>query len=232
MKKYTHIFFDLDRTLWDYDSNATITLHDLIDRYKLINGYPIRREDFIAEFFQVNDDLWARFDKGNIDKEFIRTNRFKMVLDGLGIDQFENLNQLQEDFITECPTKGGLIEGAREIIEKLSDKYSLNIITNGFDGIQHLKLRHSGLEEYFDEIITSERAQVQKPNPVIFDFALKVSKVEKSSSIMIGDNFDSDIIGAKAAGIDQIYFNPENRKNGFKPTFEITHLDQLVNILL
>jgi len=232
VSNYTHIFFDLDRTLWDYDSNATITLHDLIDRYKIINGYAIQKEEFIQQFFTVNDDLWARFDEGSIDKEYIRTKRFKMVLEGLGINEFNYIEQLQEDFISECPTKGKLIAGAREMIEELSRKYSLYIITNGFDGIQHTKIKFAGLEEYFDEIITSERAQVQKPNPLIFEYALKIANVDKSRSIMIGDNFDSDIIGAKAAGIDQVYFNPENRKNGFNPTFEITHLDQLSNILL
>ena len=232
IRKYSHIFFDLDRTLWDYDANATLTLYDLIDRYKLTNGYSIDNQTFIKEFLDVNDDLWARFDEGRIDKEFIRVNRFQMVLKRLGLNKFEDFENLQDDFINECPTKGLLIDGAENIIRQLAQEYTLYIITNGFDGIQHSKLSHSGLEDYFEEIITSERARVQKPNPLIFEYALKIANVEKSRSIMVGDNFDSDIKGAHSAGIDQVYYNPANKKNGFNPTFEITHLDQLANILL
>ena len=137
LSKYTHIFFDLDRTLWDYDSNATKTLDDLIDRYQIINGYPLEKDEFFKEFFIVNDDLWAKFDQGLIDKNFIRNNRFQMVFQRLGLSEFRYFEQLQNDFISECPTKGILIDGAMSIIEKLSGKYSLLIITNGFDGIQH-----------------------------------------------------------------------------------------------
>jgi putative hydrolase of the HAD superfamily len=232
LKKYTHIFFDLDHTLWDYNANATETIHDLMERYGLINEYGAERETFLEEFFVVNDELWSRFNQGLVDKEYIRTKRFQIVLENLKINDFDKVEGLQEDFIAECPTKGKLIPGAGEIVRKLSKSYRLYIITNGFDGIQHTKVKYCGLEEYFEDIITSERAQVQKPDPTIFHFAMDLATVDKSCSLMIGDNIGSDIIGAISAGIDQVYFNPDNRVNGVKPTYEITHLDQLEDILL
>lgn len=232
MKKYTHIFFDLDRTLWDYDVNATETLHDLIERYQIINGYPVDKETFVKEFFSVNKDLWNRFDQGLIDKRYIRYKRFPMVLENLQIDGFDNVGNLQDDFINECPTKGNLINGAEHIVKQLSEIYPLTIITNGFDDIQGKKLKYSGLERYFNEIITSERANAPKPDPKIFDFAMNIAKAQKSSSVMVGDNFESDILGARISGMDQVHFNPEKRINRFDPTYEIHHLDQLTDILL
>ena len=232
MRKYTHIFFDLDHTLWDYDANATETINELLDKYRLVDDHAVDRDTFLKEFFLVNNELWSRFNQGQVDKEYIRTRRFRMVLNKLEVEGFENIKGLQEDFITECPTKGKLIPGAGEIVKKLSKAYTLYIITNGFDDIQHTKVKYCGLEDYFEDIITSERAQVQKPDPTIFHFAMDLAMVDKSCSLMIGDNIGSDIVGAISAGIDQVYFNPENHTNGVKPTYEITHLDQLADILL
>lgn len=232
MKKYTHIFFDLDHTLWDYNANAKETLHELLDRYGLVNNHGADKATFLEEFFVVNDELWSMFNQGNVDKEFIRTKRFRIVLDNLDINDFDDVEGLQEDFIAECPTKGKLIPGAGEIIRRLSNTYTLYIITNGFDGIQHTKVKYCGLEEYFEDIITSERAQVQKPDPTIFHYAMDLAMVDKSCSLMVGDNIGSDIIGAMSAGIDQVYFNPDNSAKDIKPTYEITHLDQLGDILL
>jgi putative hydrolase of the HAD superfamily len=155
-----------------------------------------------------------------------------MVLQNMKINNFDNIENLQEDFITECPQKGKLISGAGEIVKKLSESYTLYIITNGFEDIQHTKLKCCGLEEYFEDIITSERAQVQKPDPTIFHFAMDLARTDNSRSLMVGDNIKSDIMGARSAGMDQVYFNPESRANGVKPTYEITRLDQLGDILL
>jgi putative hydrolase of the HAD superfamily len=232
LKKYTHLFFDLDRTLWDYDTNATETLQELIYRYGIINGYPVDSSKFVTEFFRINEDLWSRFDQGLIDKNYIRAHRFPFVLKELGISNFNKVEQLQDDFIRECPTKGNLIDGAKGIIDKLSKHYPLYIITNGFMEIQDTKLRYSGLEGYFEKIITSELAGIQKPDQKIFKYALKQAEATEGRSLMIGDNFDSDILGARNSGIDQVYFNPEKKDASFKPTYEIKELQQLVNILL
>lgn len=232
MKKYTHLFFDLDHTLWDYNTNATETLFDLVDRYQIINGHPVDHHKFVQQFFIVNEGLWAKFDKGQIDKEYIRKHRFPYLLNKLGIEDFENVEKLQEDFIRECPTRGNLIPGAKEIVPKLAQRYSLFIITNGFDEIQHTKMKFSGLEEYFEEIITSESAKAQKPDPKIFTHSIRLAKADPNSCMMIGDNFNSDILGAKNSGIDQVYFNPDGRDNGYVPTYEISNLLELSDILL
>ena len=138
---------------------------------------------------------------------------------------------MQHEYINVCPTKPYLIDGALELLESISGKYGLHIITNGFDEIQGVKLKSSGIEHFFEEVITSGRAGYQKPEKQIFDFAMKEANTNPEESLMIGDNPISDIEGAYLAGIDQVFFNPFNQDCPITPTLEIKSLRELLEHL-
>lgn len=232
MKKFNHLFFDLDETLWDYRANAKDTIVDLFDRFGLNENGRIGVGGFVDEFFRTNQELWRKYDQGLIAKDQIRKDRFPIILERLEINNFEKVEDLQECFLLECPQRGKLVDYAMEILEKLKGNYRLHIITNGFEEIQMTKLTYSGLDKYFEQIITSERASFQKPDPRIFRFAMNSAGARSNESVMIGDNLDTDIQGAIKANMDQIYFNPGKVNHNHDVTYEISHLHELEMILL
>jgi len=228
--KYKHIFFDLDQTLWDFHANSVDTLHDIFDKYELTK-YCAGFEAFYEIFRRHNDHLWELYRQGKIKKEVLSVKRFMLVLKELGVDN-ENLAQLiAKDYITISPTKKQLIPFAHEILEYLQPNYQLHIITNGFNEVQFIKLDNSDLRKYFTRIITSEEVGFLKPNPEVFKYALKATGAKHPESLMIGDDINIDVLGAKHCGIDQVFFNPNKTTHFEEITHEIHTLEELKGIL-
>ena len=226
-----HIFFDLDRTLWDFDKNSQDTLTQLVEGFDLISRGIDNPENFINKYKIHNERLWDLYRVDKITKEELRTKRFRLVLAEYGILD----KQLAEDFgmayVKESPLKTRLVPFTLEVIAYLHKKYKLHIITNGFQEVQQIKLEKTGLFQYFETIITSEQAGVNKPNPQIFEYALNNAGAKVEESIMIGDDLEVDIIGSKIFGMEQVYFNPKKEKHQEQLTFEIDCLSQLMEIL-
>jgi putative hydrolase of the HAD superfamily len=124
------------------------------------------------------------------------------------------------------PNSNLLFEGAHEILDYLQPNYQMHIITNGFNEVQYQKMDKSNLSNYFEKIITSEDAGVKKPNPIIFEYALSQAKATPNESIMIGDNWEADIMGAKSAGFDVIFcnFNKESVSANIKSVSCLTDI--------
>ena len=199
-----HIFFDLDHTLWDFETNSDIAFETVFKQHKV----NIDLQKFLSYYRGINERYWKLYRDEKITKEELRLGRLK--------DTFVKLNhkvgiQLIEDlsvgYIDVLPNNNQLFEGTHEILEHLYVNYKLHIITNGFNEVQYKKIANSGLAKYFDKIITSEDAGVKKPNSIIFEYALAITNAVSSESIMIGDNWEADIMGAKDAGFDVIYCN-------------------------
>ncbi|MFT7033575.1 MAG: putative hydrolase of the HAD superfamily [Cyclobacteriaceae bacterium] len=236
MKKYQDIFFDLDHTLWDYESSARQTLLELYQRYDLSSKVALDENELCESFFKVNYKLWDKYNKGDISKYVLRTQRFRMVFEAIGVELKlfgENeISQFNKDYLYECPQKPNLIDGAIELLDSLSSEYELHIITNGFIEVQATKMEMSGLSPYFPHVITSEGASAKKPQRKIFDFAMKQTGASIASSIMIGDNLSTDIKGARDYGLDQIFFNPDEIPHDNPVTHEVNYLKEIKAILL
>lgn len=230
-KKYNCIFFDLDHTLWDYETNSNETLVELYHQYNLEARGIETAGHFTRQFKIVNTKLWDLYDSGAITSEVIRQERFKQILDPFRIREEKLCEDLAHDYITHCPKKGTLMPFALEVLDYLSDHYSLSVITNGFEEIQNTKLQASNLTGYFDHVITSQRAGCRKPSCEIFNFALTCNDIKHHQAIMVGDNLITDIGGACNAYIDAVFFNPEkNVHTGFS-AHEIHCLSELRGIL-
>ncbi len=228
--KYKHLFFDLDRTLWDFDRNSRDALADILQHYGLLD-HSLDAGSFYDTYNRINDRFWSQYRAGQIGKEFMRKERFVLALAAYGIHNEELAAKIGEDYIRLSPYKTSLIPHTVETLEYLHARYALYIITNGFDDVQFIKLNNSGLNGYFRKVFTSEQAQSNKPAREIFHLALSAVNARKEESLMIGDDMEVDILGASAFGMDQVYFNPDGRPHNEKPTFEIRNLRELQDIL-
>jgi putative hydrolase of the HAD superfamily len=232
MKKYEHILFDLDHTLWDFDKNSSETLHELYDYYSFDKLGKFTEEMFVEKFMEVNNELWSLYDKNKIDRIYLRRERFKMVLTRLGVDEHHVPPEIGEVYLQICPVKPHVVPDAFEILDYLKDNgYKLHVVTNGFDDVQDVKLRSSNLKFYFDHIVTSETAGHKKPNPDFFEYTLSLIGSTRKDCIMIGDNPETDIKGALSIDLDVIFFNPKKLPHDFVVTYEITALKELKDIL-
>jgi len=231
MSKYRHLFFDLDRTLWDFEANSLLTLQEMYEKRKLgkrgVSGF----EDFLKFYKDYNHHLWDLYKLGEIEKEFLSVERFRGSLKHFNIEDEKLSALMAEDYITISPTKTKLFPDTIEVLQYLSAKYQLHIITNGFNEVQFVKLKNSNLAPFFSQIITSEMVGVQKPNPRVFEFALLKAVAAKVDSIMIGDDQKVDIIGAENFGIDQIFVDYHYEKMESNPTYKVHHLKDLLQLL-
>lgn len=229
--KYKVILFDLDHTLWDFETNSRETLVELYDAYRLAEKGVTSFEAFFQRFREVNHQLWDLYDRGLIDSELIRRERFKQVLEAFDAYDSTLSQQISHDYLHTCPQKQHLIPHAIETLEYLAAHYRLSVVTNGFDEIQMTKLASGKLTPYFDHIVTSQKAGCKKPARGIFDYALQAHDARTHEAVMIGDNLITDIGGAISASIDAVYFNPAGLSHTAIVTHEINTLAELRHIL-
>lgn len=230
MIPYKHILFDLDRTLWDFEKNSSETLSEIIDEFSL-SGIIDDKNDFIKVFNYYNERLWDYYRMGKIKKFLLRQERFRLVLNRYGIKNRELVARVSKYYLDKNPLKTNLIADSKETLEYLSGKYKLHIISNGFYDVQVTKLINSSISKYFIKIFTSDRIGHAKPDVNIFEYAVRSLHAHKVECLMIGDDETNDIIGAKNANIDQVYFNPKNIAINAQPTYEIMSLTELRELL-
>lgn len=231
MKLYKHVFFDLDRTLWDFDAAAEVAFEMIYDKYNLKSlGIP-SAHDFHETYHPINAKMWELYREDKITKDFLCRERFVQPLAVYDIHDVELADNLGRDYEYHSPRIIRLIPGTMELLDYLKPKYHLHLITNGFQEIQHTKLGGSGMEPYFETLTVSEEVGVKKPNPEIFRFALRKANATAEESIMIGDEMEVDIDGARAAGIDQIFFNAAGTAHEGSTTYEVKSLLDIKGIL-
>lgn len=215
-KKYKHLFFDLDMTLWDFETNAHEAYRDIYTKFKLKSLGIASIDSFLECYFVHNDKLWDLYRKGQIEKEVLRSLRFELTLRDFGIDDPGLAEAIGMEYITISPQKTNLFPHVHEVLQYLQGRYPLYIITNGFEEVQYTKLKNSRLDGYFRHVVTSEDAGCKKPDPGIFNYALEKAGAKAEDCLMIGDDPEVDILGAQSAGMDGIYFNPKKiSSNGY-----------------
>lgn len=229
--KIKHIFFDLDRTLWDFEKSASQTFEEIYHRYELQKKGIPSVEKFHDYYTIHNNRLWDKYRKDEIKKEVLRSLRFLLTLKDFGIIDEVLSEKIGDDYIRISPLKVNLFPYSIELLEYLFPLYKLHIITNGFSEVQKTKLKTSGMDKYFIEVITSEDAGVKKPHPDIFKFAFEKAGALPFESIMIGDDYEVDIIGAKEANMDQIFVDHEKKYKQNGSTYYINNLKEIEGIL-
>ena len=202
----TDVFFDLDHTLWDFEKNSALTFEKIFQE----NDIRVDLNDFLRVYVPANYAFWKLFREKKITKEDLRYQRLRSVFDQLRYKvSDEAINLLADQYICHLPGFNHLFPDTVEILEYLKPSYRLHIITNGFSEIQDKKLRNSNIDGYFEQVINSEMAGVKKPDPIIFELALRNAGTSPARSMMIGDSLEADIQGAKAVGLHVLHFNSD-----------------------
>lgn len=231
MNKYQHLFFDLDHTLWDFDSNAKIALQHIYGQFELETKVTPNFDDFYQKYLFHNYELWERYHKGLINSEDLKWKRMWRTMLDFKLADEPMARQMGAEFLEVLPIQKLVFPHTFEILDYLREKkYDLHLITNGFEKTQWSKLQNSGLDQYFTHVITSEGSNSLKPKKEIFDYAMNKAGANVSQSIMIGDNQDADIQGGMNAGMDTIFVNHINADCNIEPTYIVTHLQELENI--
>lgn len=208
MENIRHIFFDLDNTLWDHRKNAYLTLKDLFLQKQIHHLYNIDFEDFYKEYFTINENLWELLRDNKISKEYLREHRFYDSLLFFNIDNKALAEELEQNFLDEVLNYNELVEGTLDLLEYLSNKqYTLHILSNGFQEVTNRKAELSGIKNYFDTITSADELNIRKPHPEIYAYALQKANAKRQESIMIGDDWIADAVGASDFGIQSIFFD-------------------------
>ncbi|RLD46543.1 MAG: noncanonical pyrimidine nucleotidase, YjjG family [Bacteroidetes bacterium] len=231
MTKYKHIFFDLDRTIWNFDKNSIEVLKDIFSKYDLEKKGIPSFDKFYEVYYEINHELWAKYRIGAIKKDFLSLERFWATLRHFSIDEKDTAYNMSQDYVKLSPFKTHLFPNSHEILNYLKEKYTLHLITNGFAEVQTLKIKNSNLEQYFDEVIISEQTPWKKPNPAIFKYAINQVDAKPEDCIMIGDDIKADIQGAASVGMDNIWTNLINGTSDYKPMYEVNDLIEIKDIL-
>lgn len=199
-----HIFFDLDHTLWDFDRNSDLAFEAIFKNFDI----QINLGDFLRVYKPINREYWNKYEKNLVSKIELRRGRFAEAFSCFDITySVSELDKLAEAYLDTLPKNNYLIKGAKDILESLTDLYDLHIITNGFDQVQKRKLINSGIANCFKTVTTSDSIGVKKPDALIFEYALKTAGAQPTNSLMIGDSYEADVLGAKATGMEAIFFN-------------------------
>ena len=239
--KYKDLFIDFDDTLYDTYGNAVIALRETFEAFRLERYFP-DHQVFYDAYWAANIDLWSRYARGEIDRPYLIVERFRRPLcmsEELRVKSEESTStfkdyclQISDKFLDFCSEKPGVVDGAHELMDYFRDKgYRMHMCSNGFHEVQYKKLAACGLREYFDTIILSEDAGANKPSKEFFDYAFKISGASLETTIMIGDNLQTDIIGAHVAGLDTILFNRWSVEPSSVPTYTVATLCEIMGIL-
>jgi len=230
-QRYKHLFFDLDHTLWDFERNAEETKKELFETLGLAGRGIPSYEAFRERYVGINTGLWALYRENGIEKDDLNFKRFYLTLCEFGVDDRELGSRMAAGFIEGISSKTYLFPYAKEILEYLYPRYPMYIITNGFEEVQFSKLKNSGLDRYFTRVITSEEAGAKKPDPRIFLYALQKVNALPEESLMIGDDLEVDIAGAREVGIDQLFVNHGGIIHNDPVSWEVRHLSEIEKIL-
>jgi putative hydrolase of the HAD superfamily len=229
---YQHLFFDLDHTLWDFETNSKETLQELFLMHRLHETVTPEFNTFYEKYSYHNKKLWDRYHHGFITQEELKWKRMWHALLEFKVGDEKLSKQLSSEYLEILPTKNKLFDYTFEILDYLTKKqYKLHLITNGFEKVQWRKLDKAKIGHYFNSVITSEIACCLKPHKDIFDFAIGKAGCCYQESLMLGDNLDADILGAMQAGMDTVFVNHINEQTLLEPTYTIYHLKELEDIL-
>ncbi len=229
---YKDLFFDLDHTLWDFETNSKETIQELYNTHRLADLGIIDFDGFYATYSAHNHRLWDRYTKGFIKQEELRWKRVYLSLLDFKVANEPLAKEMSQAYLEILPNKKHLFPYTIEILEYLKQKdYKMHLITNGFESVQFKKIKNSGLADYFIEVITSEASNSLKPQKEIFEYALKNANASVEKSIMIGDNEFADIQGGINMGMDTVFVNHIQAIPTIPATYTITHLKELETIL-
>ena len=226
--KYDVVLFDADDTLFDFRKSEKVAFVNTLEEY----GLQERSQEYFEAYHRINQKIWKEFEEGMISQKVLKIERFQRLKDALnGAFHPEEFAEKYTDHLADASFP---YEESEALLETLSGKVQLGIITNGLKKVQRKRIRNSVLGHFFDAIVISEEVEVSKPDEAIFHHTMALlGETPKERILMVGDSLGSDILGGQRYGIDTCWFNPSGKGNPSEilPTFEISKLHELLRIL-
>jgi putative hydrolase of the HAD superfamily len=237
MKQYKAVFLDWDDTIGDFHGAADLALAEMYEKYHL-DKYFASLAEFVGLYKPHNLELWAKYGEDKVTKEYLSLDRFLFPLmhgslykSGDAEEVVRLAMTMSDDFLALTTAHFSLLPGAEELVRYLAEKYPLTIVTNGFIEVQYEKFDKSGLKDCFSHIVLSEEVGCQKPNPRIFEEALRLNGLSADEVVMVGDSWYSDIQGAINAEIDQIWIHAGTTESNAQATYIVETLDDVKRVL-
>ena len=234
MTHHRNIFIDLDDTIWDFTANSHVSLEIMYRDLDIARIYP-DYDAFSSAYYAKNSELWALYHHGKIEKDFLIIERYAHLLRTIGYNDIDNrlAQRMKEYYLDTLALLTQLVPYAIELLDYLTRRgYNLYILSNGFIEVQHKKLQSAGIEDYFERMVLSDEIGINKPDRRLFDYALEVTHSQAADTLMIGDNYDADILGAMQAGWGQIYFDRNHRGiTAQEPQHTVHSLKEVMDIL-
>jgi putative hydrolase of the HAD superfamily len=230
MKKYEHIIFDLDHTLWDYERNSRITVNHLFQKHELEQLLKCSFTDYFKVYTLNTNRLWDLYNKKKINQKTLRKKRLEMVFTHFGYRSPNLEKELERSYIETCPYSPHLIDHTQDVLSELFNNHQLHLLTNGFKITQDIKLKTTDIKRFFQNIITSDDSGYSKPSYEAYNFLHQKLNAEKGNCLMVGDNLSSDIKGANDFGYDTCFFSPKGASSGYA-TYKINKLHRLLELV-
>ena len=225
---YKFLLFDLDHTLFDFDTAEDVALTQLLKEEGVDNIQAYK--DY---YVPMNKALWEDLEQKKITKHELVNTRFSRLFEHFGVEK--DGSYLANRYQFYLSQQGQIFSGAMELLDTLIDRgYEVYAATNGITSIQTGRLTKSGLASYFNHVFISEQLGTQKPDALFYEkIGQQISEFFKENTVMIGDSLTADIQGGNNAGIDTIWYNPHHLENKTQaqPTYEVHSYQDLLNCL-
>ena len=228
MPRYDYVLFDADNTLFDFDRAEENALHVTLAQF----GLPVT-EEAKGAYLSVNRALWARFDRGEVTREWLVVERFAQLLRALG--RPGDPAAMNHAYLTHLGEGAFLLPGAEALCRALASRCTLAIVTNGVAMAQRARFARSPLRDVVPWIFISEEVGASKPSPDFFAPVLRaLGEPDRSRVLMVGDNLLTDIQGGILAGLDTAWFNPKHLPGdpAISPTWEADNFPALQDLIL
>lgn len=223
------VFIDIDNTLLCFNKNATLAIKSAFTKYDVEF-----KDEYIPIFFRINDGLWNRVEKQEITRQDIFDVRFKTVLTEFGLtDHVYKSADIETEFRAKLFVLAQTVDGAKELLKYLSNKYKIYAASNAIYNQQINRLKLADLYKYFSGVFVSESIGFNKPSKEFFTECMEKANTTAENSVMIGDSISADIIGAKNVGMKTIWYNHNKAVTpSEKPyDFYVEKLDEIKDIL-
>ena len=228
MAKYNCIMMDIDNTLLDFDAAERKALLETLQQFSLPCD-----EAAVSRYHEINSSLWGELNKGKIRRDKLVIERFDRFVKEIGAAA--KATELNRAYTEHLAAHADVIPGAEEALQELAEVATMIAVSNGTESVERGRLKLSGFEKYFDDIFISEAVGVSKPNPKIFQMAMRKLGIEHSDKVLVvGDSLSADIQGGVNAGLDTCWVNMNGLENesGLTPTYEVKALSELYPIVM
>lgn len=222
---YTTLLFDIDDTLLDFKKAEKVAVSKTLENIGLTPT-----DQVVKSYSDINAGLWEKYQQKEITKERLVVKRFEDLCKLYNLDlDAEKINQ---KYLENISLGFYEIEGAKQTLAKLNEKYETYAVTNALLWVSTSRLKGSGFYPMFKKVFNSDQIGASKPNKEFFDVVFaNINEKDKSKILIIGDSLTSDILGGINAGIDTCWINPENKPTTLDVTYNIKSVTELLNIL-